>query len=635
MSIAEEHLLTDLDNPQHLLALRVLEDFSVTQLLRVGRTMRPSEISSNAEGFTLSRAAIREGLHHAARVVPQGSEWQLQTRAEWAARPREERARRPLESVVEELLIRIGKPLREAVVAREIALMRGVRAETIRDSVINVLKSSRAVRQTPSGAYLHKSFILDAGAPTEEHIVAENKLEDDNDWVDFVWEEFPKESDDLETRLNAILNYTGRPLAQKTLGFLLWRQEPETFDAHALAEILGDKTKYQFFVGGAVASQSQMPAFRAALSAYAQEIGEASGEVVDAAAILRRRIAPDEIVAPAANAMDKIRANAQNGEPVAVAQTLTDILEMEPDDARFAGALHGLNDALRNSDEYMPAGIGRWVLRASVPEEAGKIPENLRPVTLALRDADNEPVDIEMSDDGLEGDCAAFVHSPDWEELSEEVEVRYARSAEASDENTHIVLYPHFQSGTIKLRRRDEEFFAVEGALTRIAIKAHSVDEEGAPQTSDFAAWASRDAGLIYGLGDWNRAHLPASGGVLHWTRRGNEYDLRAGNPDKKTHIDAARLAELEALQERSAYVSLYDLLQTILGEHTQGVELPTIWAEVNVVRRTSKRLMCSVLSAYHAFYFKQRGANQLLWRFDAARIDQGFKRNKRKFVRK
>jgi hypothetical protein len=44
---------------------------------------------------------------------------------------------------------------------------------------------------------------------------------------------------------------------------------------------------------------------------------------------------------------------------------------------------------------------------------------------------------------------------------------------------------------------------------------------------------------------------------------------------------------------------------------------------------------LCSVLSAYHCFYFKQRGPKQILWRFDEGKLDQGFKRNKRKYVRR
>jgi hypothetical protein len=635
MPAVEEQTLTDLDLFEHVLALRVLEDFVTTQLLRVGRPLKNSELSAAAEGFTLPRAALREGLSFATRVVSCGSTWELATRAEWSARPRDERARRPLESVMEELLVRIGKPLPAAVVAREIALMRGVRPETIKDSVINVLKTSRAAIEIAPSTYLHRSFILDAGAPTEEHIIAENQLEEDNDFVDFVWEEFPKESDDLEARVRTILEFVGRPLQQKTLGFLLWRQEPENFDARALLQLLADRTRFQPFVGGAIALQSQVPKFRLALANYAKEIGEATGEVVDVAALLRQRIAPADVIAPRDSELDQIRDVAANGQPLNVAQALTDIIEMEPEDKRFLGTLHGINDAMRNSNEYLPAGIGRWVLRTSIPGEAGQIPDALRPVTLALRDLEtDEPLDVELSDDGLEGDCVEFIHAPQWEDLSEEVEVRVPRDWKSGETQQHIVLYPHWKSKTLKLRRIDETFFHTEGALTRIAVKTHENSEDG-PVVRDAAAWASRDAGLIYGLGEWVQANLPQSGGVVEWTRRGLEFDVRAGTPDKRTLISDARIAELEALQERSAYLSLFELMQTIMGVHENGAELPTIWAEVNVVRRTSKRLLCSIVSGYNCFHYRQRGHDQLLWRFDEARLDQGFKRNKRKFVRK
>jgi hypothetical protein len=193
------------------------------------------------------------------------------------------------------------------------------------------------------------------------------------------------------------------------------------------------------------------------------------------------------------------------------------------------------------------------------------------------------------------------------------------------------LLYPHYRAGTMKLRRVDEDFFVTEGPLTRIGVRAE--DAEG---TQNIGAWTSRESGLIYGLGEWFTPRAPQSGGVLEFTREpSGQVRLTLGAPDKLTHIKDDRVEELEALQERSDYLALFDLLQQIMADQSQGAELPTLWAEVNVVRRTTKRLLCSVLSAYHCFYFKQRGPKQILWRFDEGKLDQGFKRNKRKYVRR
>ena len=59
---------------------------------------------------------------------------------------------------------------------------------------------------------------------------------------------------------------------------------------------------------------------------------------------------------------------------------------------------------------------------------------------------------------------------------------------------------------------------------------------------------------------------------------------------------------------------------------------LRTILAEVNVVRRSSRRLVASLLSSYQCFY--QRSGSPV-WHYDAKKLDQGFDKTKKKFVKK
>ena len=211
-----------------------------------------------------------------------------------------------------------------------------------------------------------------------------------------------------------------------------------------------------------------------------------------------------------------------------------------------------------------------------------------------------------------------------WSELAS---ARKPAAGESTPGVRYVILNHHHRAGTLRLRRADEEFFGVQSAYTRLNIAS----EEG-PQE----AWISRESGLIYGLGDWFQPRTPPSGGVLAFTREGNHrFKVTLDAPDKLTHLEGHRAEDLEKLREAANYMSLFDLLQKIMHEHGGGMELPTLWAEVNIVRRTTKRLLCSVLSGYHCYYFKQRGPQQILRRFDADRLDQGFKRNKRKWVRR
>lgn len=616
----------------------VLEDFAVTQLLSRGRALRNTELTGAAEDFSLTRAGLKEGLEGSRLLEAHERDWELGLRVRNKHLARDERARAPLESSLRALLAEIGKPLPAAVIVREVSLMRGTYPETVRDAVQTVLKNNRWAVEVRDNTYLHEQFLLDAGAPREELVVRENGLEADADFVS-LRDLQVEAAGDWTQRAIAILHAAGRPISQKLLGFLLYRQEPQSFDAKLLARALGDRAKFYAFVGGYVTTQAMLASVRGELDAWMHQQSGAAALNIDVAQILRQRLAPNQIIAPEAAQLEEVLAFAKGtgGQSFSLATALTDVLELEAEDERFVPLLQGLNDALRRSPDYLSAGIGQFLLREAVPTYVGEIAPELRPIHLSVRDPEtNESYDFEMTDDGLEGDAAEFVHSPQWEDVNEEVEVKLPRRAsEVPAETRYVLLDHHHRAGTLKLRRMDEEFFAIEGALSRVPMRA--ID---GGQSESLTVWSSRESGLLYGLGDWFQTRTPRSGGVLIFSRDpqapvSTPIEVRIGEPDKLMHIEERRAEELDRLRAPAAYLSLFELLQSVMSAQSKGASLGQLWAEVNMVRRTSKRLLCSVLSAYHCYYFKQRGPTQILWHYDAGKMDQGFKRNKRKFVRR
>ncbi len=618
--------------------LLVLEDFVVTQLLSKGRSLRNNDLTAAAEGFALSRNGLKEGLERSPLVQPLDRDWELALRTRGKGLSREERSRTPLETALRAFLDEVGKPLPLAVIVREMAVLRGAYPENIRDSISHVLKSSRWAIEVRDNTFSLESLVLDAGAPREDLVIRENQLELDPDFHAVQEMSIPDTKGDLAQRAATVLESVGRPLSQKVLGFLLYRQNPQ-FDGRALAVALGDRSKFYSFTHGFVATQKQMPVLYALLDNWLQSIGGVAAANIDVAQLLRQRLAPNQVLAPTPEQLEEALTFAKGSQGAfSLATVLTDTLEIEPDDERFVPLLQGFNDALRRSPEYLSAGIGQFLLRASVPSYVGEVPEVLRPVHLSVRSTEtHEPLDIEMSDEGLEHESMVdFVHDPRWEDVNEEVEVRLPRrTGEIPASTQYVILNHHLRAGTMKLRRMDEEFFSLQGALARVPVRA--VD---GGKSEQLTVWSSKESGLLYGLGDWFQARLPQSGGVLIFSRDPNAglntpIEVTIGAPDKLMSLDEDRVHELEALREPSAYLSLFELLQSVLSKHGEGVELPTVWAEINTIRRTSKRLLCSVLSGYHCYYFKQRGPKQFLWRYDAGKTDQGFKRNKRKFVRR
>ncbi len=623
------------------LAKLVLNDFLVTQLLSRGKPIKSSEVPAAAENFTTTRAGLKAALSDSALVEFEDRSWELSLRVRGHQIPREERARAPLESTLKSFTREIGKPLPLPIIVREITPLRGTRGENVQQLVAQNLQHARWAVEVRPKTYLPASLLLDSAAPNAELIIRANALESDRDFVAVQNRDFQL-SGDLAARAQQVLEACERPLSLRVLGYALWKNDVSTFDARELAAVVADKKRFHIFVGGIVATQKQMSALRSLAEDWMQEMGGSAAHI-DVAQALRQRLKSDEIIAPTTAQLSEIANFAtQSGSVFSVDQVLMDVLEIEPDDANFIALLQGTNDALRANREYLPSGIGRFLLRASVPEEVGQVPAALQPVHLSVRDSQsNELLDIEMSDEGLEGDAVEFVHDPQWEDINEEVEVKLGRRDEQVEAETSIiVLNHHYEQGTLKLRRMDEDFFAVQAALSRLNLRAQTENDSGESKTQSVTAWASRDSGLIYGLGDWYRDKLPASGGVLRFERDPQAslnapFSLTIEKPDSATFIDAARLEELMELRESAKVLSLFELLQSVMEDHQTGATLPTLWAEINVVRRTTKRLLCSVLSAYGCYSFKQRGPHHFQWRFDAARLDSGFKRNKRKFVRK
>ncbi len=619
----EDEETEDEFSPVHLF----LEDFVVTSLLSAGKPLRGGELSSRAD-FQLPRLGLRESLKDSKIVGFEGREWDAIWRASRKGLSREERSRQPIESMIRELLLCVGKPLPIPVIAREVCLMRNQFDANMKDAVANVLKSARFALEVVPGVWLHQDFVLATGAESDERLIKENRLQSDADFEALVeYAEVTKT--DAAGIANELMEFTGGPLSQKLIGFFVHRAAPKGFSTQKVAAALNDRAKFQPLLGGFVSLQENLASLRTQVEEFLQSYHSAPLSAEEIQTLLKQRVTPSQVIAPRPDELEELKRLAKNGDgkPLELALVVLDVLEMEKDDPKLVAAFQGLNDALRrDAGAWLPTGIGRFLLRESVPAEVGQIPALLKPLQLETIDPDTrEAFDYAMSDEGMEADCAAFIHDPQWEDVGEESEAIFEKTP-APNALRIVILNHHLRAGTLKMRRVDEPFFDLINGLARLSFKTGN----NAPILT---GWASRDSGLITGLGDWCEENLPPSGGALLLSRAGDQINVEISTPDMGTFLTARRVDELEELRENADELSVYEILRRVLGAHPAGMSLPSIWAEVNAVRRTSKRLMCSVLSGYEELVSKQRGPSQFLWTSDSSKAGGGFSRSKRKFV--
>ncbi len=628
---ASETKTPEVESEEFSPALLFLEDFVVTALLSAGRPLKNGELAARAlsQEWTLNRPALAQALRDSKKLTHAEREWDGSWRSSKRHLPREERLRVPIEALVREFLELIGKPLPAPVIAREVSFMRNAPESNLKDAVATILRTARYALEVSPGVYLHENFALVTGAPREDVFIRENRLDQDADFQGLI--EFAQiESKDPANIARELMDFTGGPLSQKVIGFFVARVQGRSFSPQKLAGVLNDRAQFQPLLSGFVALQDALPALKEAAQEYLIEVG-GEAETLDPEALLRQRVAPKDVVLPSDEALEQLKTLGKNaaGEPIHTAQVVLDAWDIEPDDPTIIAQIQGLGEALRrDTQNWMPFGLGRFLLLDSVPQWVREVPVALKPASVVTRNrVTGENFDVELDDEGFDADCAAFVHSPEWDDIGEETEVQGdARSGFLA---RIPVLNHHFESGTIRVRRIDESVWDLKAPFSRLQLELREEGEE------PLEVWAARENGLVTGesLRAWFAENLGPSGGVAKVERESDRLFLSREPFDSRVYLPERRVEELEDLRHGAAFLSLYEVLAKIMGDSKAGSEISLLWANVNVVRRTSKRLLASTLCAYEPFVAKQRGQNSWVWTFDSSKTAD-FKKGKKRFVR-
>jgi len=307
---------------------------------------------------------------------------------------------------------------------------------------------------------------------------------------------------------------------------------------------------------------------------------------------------------------------------------LETIFELSPRDPIYSVAAEGLSDAMRADSRFAWVGAERWRIANTIPDRVKVVPPELEIPKLHFETGEGEQLDVELEDDGLEGGLAVEVHNPmvqdvgDLDPIAEQAEVPPVESARC------VVARHHRKLGTFPLCQIPLGLFPLGTGLVEVTL----TDGENSANV-----WVNRETGLMYDMGGWYPEEMPESGAVFELVKTEKEDEFQFVYDEKTdplVYVAPNRIEELLELAEeaKKGELSTLDLMLRMMPVHRKGVPFITLFTEVNIVRRTNRRLVASILSSYYAFY--QRPKSQL-WYFDEKKIDQGFKKAKRKYVRK
>ena len=325
--------------------------------------------------------------------------------------------------------------------------------------------------------------------------------------------------------------------------------------------------------------------------------------------------------------MDRVLARilGRDGQTTTATSLLEAFYEITPSNKTFPDDMANLQTALKGSDEIVWVGGDRYRKSADVPEDTGEVPEPFHFIETEVKDEEGEPVDLELTDEGLSQTLRRLLQHPlAVDVLDEDVQP----APKAMPETVRLVLRSiHRELGTFPLAQIPTGWLFAEPTVQELML----VD----PQGRELQAWVNTESRLITNLFDWWIEQPVENGAVFTLTKtsRPNVLEFEwLDQPDPVVYISSARMEELRQLAVESEGKSTLDVLIGVMTHWPKGADYLTLLAEVNVVRRSSRRLIASLLSSYQCFY--QRSGSPV-WHFDSKKVEQGFDKTKRKFIRK
>lgn len=310
---------------------------------------------------------------------------------------------------------------------------------------------------------------------------------------------------------------------------------------------------------------------------------------------------------------------------ITATRLLEENYEITPSNKTFPDDLANLMAALKASDKVEWVGGDRLQAKGLQPEFIHEVPAPFQFTKSAAVDEENEPIDVELNDDGLSSSLRKLLGHPLATDVLDEDVLPAPKNL---PEQLRLVLKSiHRELGTFPLAQIPTGWLDSEPKIQ----EAIFVDPNG----RELQVWINLEARLMYNLIDWWFEQPVESGAVftLTKTNKANIFEFAwLDQPDPVVYISSQRMEELRDIGSRSEGMTTLDILIEIMGHWPKGADYLTIHAEVNVVRRSTRRLVASLLSSYQCFY--QRSGSPV-WHFDGKKVDLGFDKTKRKFVKK
>lgn len=597
--------------PEEALARAYADRLILEKLTELHAAVKLSELAERLQGAGLGLAAIRS-------LLASNPDRFSYADRRWVPAARIQGRGRPFSESIRLLVDRFGGPMPLPALAQELAWIRGASVDEIEPMLPDYLRKSNNFLVTDVGDVALADWVFVAsdepvdralalnGVSAEEFEAAQAKLKG------FDW----RQEDSIAKALEA-----SAPIGVKALGAVAWAAlNPQDYRADLLYDWKSFNVALLAVPGFAYASDGVLHPESAAKT------------WISAAVKLAEKIAPSveiEDAQPIDIKIDDVAKMAKkiiaSDESVTAVKLLEDFYEITPSVKTFPDDLANILAAMQSRDDIWWVGGDRFRKPGTAPDYVESIPDVFQFVRTSFTDEEGELIDCVLTDDGLSSTLRKLLLHPLATDVLDEDPMPPAKNL---PESLRLVLKPiHRELGTFPLSQFPNGFLDTKPEIQELIF----VDPHG----RELQVWANTKHRLLFNLLDWFFEQPVESGAVfsLTATPKPNVFEFEwLDQTDPVVYISSQRMEELRDIAARSEEMSTLQVLQEVMAHWPKGADFLTILWEVNVVRRSTRRLVASLLSSYHCFY--QRSGSPV-WHYDAKKVELGFDKAKRKFVKK
>lgn len=597
--------------PEEMYARSYADRLILEKLTEMESAMKLSELAEKLSDAGLGLAAVRSLL----ASNPQRFAYHERR---WIPAARLEAEGRPVTEAVRLLVDRFGGPMPFSLVLEEMSRSLHRDIEEIEEKIRRLVGTNRlfVVTNNDAVALSNWGFLADGedlerafalyGVNQADYDAASKKLTD-IDWL-------------ADGAIEKALSLAA-PVSAKALAAVAWSQlnpqDPKAtlmFDGREfLAELLSIPG-YVYGADGVVYPESETKKWLSAAVKVADKLAP-TVDVEDAAPI---DVKPTDV----ARMVDKI---VKSEDSVTAIKLLEEFYEITPGNKTFPDDLDNLMVALKDQKEVWWVGGDRFRKRGNAPDYIEEVPEPFKYIQTEFKDEDGDPVDVELTDEGLSSTLRKLlVHPLAMDVLDEDI----APALKSQPEQLRLVLKSiHRELGTFPMAQIPTGWIDDQPEIQEFIL----VDSDA----RSIQVWINHKARLMYGFVDWWYEQSVESGAVFTLTKTHKPNVLEFAwddQTDPVVYISSQRMEELRDIAARADEMSTLEILIEVMAHWPKGADFLTVLAEVNVVRRSTRRLVASLLSSYQCFY--QRSGSPV-WHFDAKKVELGFDKAKKKFIKK